>query len=239
MKITPASTATPSTPAATSPISIGRLNLDLPPVLDFVLVLAGRGFFFSGTRHGERIVAVVDPGQLLMSKGDRHVRRLIAGRGHANRARTARRSRQGRLAFFQLGHHFGHRLVAIVDLLGDHLPEDRIDLLGHVVAQLAQVRDRIVVMSDQLGIDRLAAVGGLADEQVMQCAAEAVDVGPGVGVLGAHALFGGHVIHGSHDRAGARKFGLSRHRRPLSMPSQTHIENLDRALRCRAAGWRA
>ena len=84
---------------------------------------------------------------------------------------------------FQIGHDFAHGLVAIFNLLGDHLSKDGCNLLGNVVTQLAKFGNRLCVMGQQLGGDGLADVSCFAGEQKIKRAAEAVNVGPGVGVL--------------------------------------------------------
>jgi hypothetical protein len=53
-----------------------------------------------------------------------------------------------------------------------------------------------------------ALVGRLACDQVVERAAQAINIGLGVGVFCAEGLFGGHIIHGPHDCPGAGKFRL-------------------------------
>ena len=85
-------------------------------------------------------------------------------------------------------------------------------------------------MGQQLCHQRIAVVGGFAGEQVVERAAEAINVGPRVGVLGAEGLLRGHVIHGAHDGPGAGQFGLGCGIAAGVDPGQAHVENLDRAL---------
>ena len=67
-------------------------------------------------------------------------------------------------ARFESGHDLAHRLVAVLDLLGDHLLEDGLNFFGHFGSQR---RNRLFPMGQELRHQRLAVVGGFAGEQVV------------------------------------------------------------------------
>ena len=80
---------------------------------------------------------------------------------------------------------------------------------------------------------RVGLVHRLAREQVEQRAAQAVDVGPGVGVAGVRRLLGRHVVDRAHHLAALRQAcpRWPACREFSSMPGQAHVEDLHRALR--------
>ena len=85
-------------------------------------------------------------------------------------------------------------------------------------------------MGQELRHQRVAVVGGMAGDQIVQRATEAIDVGPGIGVLRAQGLLGGHVIDRAEHGSGACQFGLRRRVVARADPSQSHVEDFDRAL---------
>jgi len=74
--------------------------------------------------------------------------------------------------------HLGRRLIAIARLLGHHLPADRDQLFRHIGPELPdRLRiDRLVL--HQLLVQRTLGKRRAAGQQVVEGAAERVDVGP-------------------------------------------------------------
>ena len=68
-----------------------------------------------------------------------------------------------------------------------------------------------------------------AVNQHVQRTAQAIDISPVVGALGADRLLRGHEVDGSHDRAGHRQFAGCRVGCRVAPASQSHVQHLDRA----------
>ena len=83
-------------------------------------------------------------------------------------------------AVIEGGDHFRHRLVAVFNLLGDHLLEDGVYLFWHFGTSRSQGRNRVFPMSHELFHDRVTFVGRLAGQQEIQRTPQGVDVGSGI-----------------------------------------------------------
>jgi len=92
----------------------------------------------------------------------------------------------------------------------------------------------VLTMGQDLLHQRVPPVGRPPREQVVQRAAQAVDVGPVVGEPDVEGLLGGHEVEAPHHRADRRQSGRGRllladaERGPE--PGQAQVEHLDRAL---------
>ena len=132
-------------------------------------------------------------------------------------------------ACFQGGNHFGHGLVTVFGPLGDHLLVHGIQLRRHVGPGLAERRDgRLAVRQENLD-QRLALVQDVARQQPIQGAAQRVDVGAGVGVVGVQGLLGSHVVAGAHHLARAGQAIPVGVVRQSGDARQAHVEDLHRA----------
>ena len=122
--------------------------------------------------------------RLLLGRGG--VRRQCGGGGRRLAASGERPQRPD---------HVARRLVAVLRPLGHHLLDDRHQPGGSVRPQRRQRRRRVGRVVHELVDDRAAGERDAAGQQVVQGAAQAVDVGPDVdlaaGVLG---LLRGDVV---------------------------------------------
>ena len=122
-------------------------------------------------------------------------------------------------------------MVAILDILGDHLVEDGVQFAGRFRANIAERRDRLFPVRENRPHHRLALVHGPARQQIVQRAPQRIDVGAMVGRSSVQRLFRSHVLGGSHDRAGGCQFRVGRYPAFAGHPREPHVQNLHHTLR--------
>ena len=167
----------------------------------------------------------------------------VAGRGRAGGfalgsrrlrlRRTHHKPRQvalGAKRLQRLG-HFLRRGKPLVRLLGQHPIQHRGQLVGNVCVGLANRRHRLLHVGRHL-LERASVVRPAkrraAREQLIERAAEAVDVGPNVDRTAVGGLLGGHVIGRPHGLARARHLLPAR---LLAMKSgQAQVQHLQLSL---------
>ena len=191
--------------------------------VDCFFVAGSIGFTFArNSHHGGQA------GRTHSGNADVSAAAAEIGRGPTDRTAGAGGGAHGVAASesFELGQHLGHRLRALFGRFGDHPPEQVVERGGNIGPASQQVRNRGFGVGDQLADERVSLVHHVAAEQAIQRAAQAVDVGPGIGPLGVQGLLGGHVVDRSHH--------FARRGQPVPLgigrvePGQAHVENLDR-----------
>ena len=124
--------------------------------------------------------------------------------------------------------HLLRRLKTPSRLLGHHLGENAGEFLGNVFSKIADWFGLAHLLPDHFLMDRSVLKWTLADKQVIEGAAQAVDVGPDVDAV-VDGLFGGEIVGGADDVA----FFELLDEGPavvVEEASQPHVEYLDRSL---------
>ncbi len=110
---------------------------------------------------------------------------------------------------FQRGDNLLHARITILRLLGHHLQQNRREIGGDVLGESFGRRYRLRGM---LGDDFHGAFtdeGRAASEQVVERAAEGIDIGAGINASGVLGLLGGHISWSPHGQRGAGGAGIA------------------------------
>ena len=127
----------------------------------------------------------------------------------------------------QIVEQFGGRLISVLGFLGHHPLQDGRHSLGDVRLLVARIGDRFDRVSLQLVGDASFGVGRLARQHLIPGAAERIEVAANVGQLAVASLFGRHVVHRAHCRAGASDV---RFERIIDRTSQTKVRHFHHAV---------